>query len=237
VVSGAVVIGVGLAISLWRYGLHDHVEYLQVLSYISRRGEAFYANQSINGLLNRALFNGSNLEWQDHEFAPFQPAVYAGTMIAFALLGLASLRRPKHTGDNAIDLAIAALWVTITAPVAWEHHYGILVPIYAAVTPFVIVQRPLGRYTGAALAFSFFIAANYFQFTNRFAGTWLNPLQSYLLGAALLVWILIYRSAHARVGAAALTQVSRGRADWPSARKAALPGVNAWRRPSRSRSS
>jgi hypothetical protein len=41
------------------------------------------------------------------------------------------------------------------------------------------------------------VAANYFQFTNHFAGSWLNPLQSYLLGAALLFWAIVYRAAHA----------------------------------------
>jgi hypothetical protein len=46
------------------------------------------------------------------------------------------------------------------------------------------------------MAASYFVAANYFQFTNHFAGTWLNPLQSYLLAAALLLWALLYRAAH-----------------------------------------
>ena len=237
VVSGALVIGAALAVSLWRYGVHDHVEYLQVLSYIARRGESFYANQSINGLLNRALFNGSNLDWQGHEFAPVNPVVYAGTMIAFVVFGVASLRRPERSAGSAIDLAIASLWVTITAPVAWEHHYGILVAIYAAVTPFVIVQHPLGRYTGAAMALGYLVAANYLQFTNRFADTWLNALQSYLLGAALLVWMLLYRSVHARVDAPVVAKASFDRQDWSQARRSALAGLSVWRRPFRSRSS
>jgi alpha-1,2-mannosyltransferase len=236
VASGALVIGAGLALSLWRYGLHDHIEYLQVLAFIARRGESFYANQSVNGLLNRALFNGSNLEWQGREFAPVHPAVYAGTMAAFVALGVASLRRPERRAGSAIDLAIAALWVTLTAPVAWEHHYGILVPIYAAATPFVIVRRPLGRFTGASMALSWLVAANYFQFTNRFADTWLNPLQSYLLGAAFLVWMMLYRSVHARVHAPVVTAVSFDNRGWPAGRRPALPAVSVWRRRSRSRS-
>jgi hypothetical protein len=237
VISGVVVIGMGLGVSLWRYGLHDHVEYLQVLSYIARRGESFYANQSVNGLLNRALFNGSNLEWQDHEFAPFHPVVYAGTMIAFVALGVASLRRPERNAGATIDLATAALWVTLTAPVAWEHHYGILVPIYAAITPLVLARCPLGRFTGAGLALSYLVAANYFQFTNHFAGTWLNPVQSYLLCAALLAWMMLYRSAHARVDAPVVTPVSSRVSFRADNRRAAFPGISAWRRPSRYRSS
>ncbi len=59
-------------------------------------------------------------------------------------------------------------------------------------------RRPIGRWTVPALAISYVVAANYFQLTNRFADTWLNPLQSYLLGAALLLWGLMYRAAHGR---------------------------------------
>jgi hypothetical protein len=207
VACGAGVIGAGLALSLWRYGAHDHLEYLNVLSYIARRGEAFYANQSINGALNRALFNGSNRDWQYHEFAPVHPLVYAGTMVGFIALFLVSLRRTQPDVGRAIDFSIAALAVTLTAPVAWEHHYGILLPIYAAMIPFAIVRRPLGRWTSAAVAMSFLVAANYFQFTNHFADTWLNPLQSYLLAAALLVWLVIYRAAHVGLDAPVLTHV------------------------------
>jgi alpha-1,2-mannosyltransferase len=193
---GALVIGVGLALSLWRFGLHDHVEYLSVLSYIARHGEAFYANQSINGALHRLLFNGSNLEWHDHEFAPVHPIVYAGTVAAFVLLVAVSLRRPAQGAGSAVDLSLAALAATLTAPVAWEHHYGILLPIYAALTPSIVVERPFGRWTAAALGGSYLVAANYVQFTNHFAGSWLNPLQSYLLAAAVVLWALLYRSAH-----------------------------------------
>ncbi len=196
VAAGVVVGGAGLAVSLWRYGWHDHADYLRVLSYIARRGEGFYANQSFNGALNRLLFNGANLEWQYHAFAPPHPAVYAGTIAAFVLLGVVALRRPRQGAGTVVDLAIAALAATMTAPLAWEHHYGILPPIFAAITPFVIARRPLGRWTAAGMALSFFAAANYFQFTNHFAGTWLNPLQSYLLAAALLLWALLFRAAH-----------------------------------------
>jgi hypothetical protein len=198
VASGLVVIAAGLAVSVWRYGLQEHLEYLRVLSYIARRGEAFYANQSFNGALNRWLFNGSNLDWQYHDFAPVHPVVYAGTMAAFVVFGAAALKRPVRGAGTVVDLSIAALATTLTAPLAWDHHYGILLPIYAAVTPFVIAQHPLGAWTALALGTSYLIAANYFQFTNHFAGTWLNPLQSYLLGAALFFWGMIYCAAHAR---------------------------------------
>jgi hypothetical protein len=51
----------GLLTSIWLIGIDNHIDYLQVLSFISRRGESYYPNQSVNGLLNRLLFNGNNL--------------------------------------------------------------------------------------------------------------------------------------------------------------------------------
>ena len=196
VTIGLTAIGCGLALSLWRYGLHDHLEYLKVLAFIGRRGEAFYANQSINGALNRLLFNGSNLEWRDHEFAPAHPVVYAGTMAAFALLMVASLRRPTRDAGGTLDLSLATLAATMSSPVAWEHHYGVLLPIYAATAPVLIVRHPFGRWTGVAIGGTYLAAANYFQFTNHAADSWLNPVQSYLLGASLIVWMLLYRALH-----------------------------------------
>jgi alpha-1,2-mannosyltransferase len=197
VLTGATVVCAGLALSLWRHGLGDHLAYLRVLSYIGRRGEAFYPNQSFNGALNRLLANGSNLEWRDHEFAPVNAVVVAGTVVAFVvLIALAMWPPAKGASGSVLDFSVVALAVTMTAPVAWEHHYGILVPIYAAITPDVLTRRPLGRWTLPALAASYVLVSNYFLFTNHFAATWLNSLQSYLLGGALLLWLLIFRTEH-----------------------------------------
>jgi len=195
--TGIAVVAGGLALSLWRYGLGDHLAYVRVLSYIGRHGEAFYPNQSFNGVLNRLLFNGSNLEWRYYEYAPVNAFVVAGTIAAFIVFVALSLWPPgKDTAGSVLDFSVVSLAITMTAPVSWEHHYGILVPIYAAITPEVIARLPLGRWTLPALAASYVLAANYFLFTNRFAATWLNPLQSYLLAGALLLWLLMYRTAH-----------------------------------------
>jgi hypothetical protein len=195
--TGAAVVSAGLALSVWQYGLSDHLAYARVLSFIGSHGEAFYPNQSFNGVLNRLLFNGSNLEWRYHEFAPVHPVVVAGTTAAFiALVALALWPPDRDESGGVVDMSVVALAVTMSAPVSWEHHYGILVPIYAATAPVILARRPLGRWTWPALAASYFVAANYFQLTDRFAATWMNPLQSYLLAAALLLWLLLYRTEH-----------------------------------------
>jgi len=136
------------------------------------------------------------VEWRDHDFAPAHPIVYAGTMAAFALLMVASLRRPTRDAGGTLDLSLATLAATMSSPVAWEHHYGVLLPIYAATTPVLIVRHPFGRWTGVAIGGTYLAAANYFQFTNHAADSWLNPVQSYLLGASLIVWMLLYRALH-----------------------------------------
>jgi len=187
VAAGAAVIGAGLALSLWRYGLHDHLEYLRVLSYIARRGEVFYANQSINGALNRAWFNGSSLEWHDHEFAPVHLGVYLGTIAGFVLLSAAAFSRPGRGAGTVIDLSMAALAATLAVPLAWN----ITTDLVADLCSRHAVRHhppPARTVDGAGAGRELPRLGNYFQFTNHFAGTWLNLLQSYLLGAALCLF-------------------------------------------------
>ena len=59
-------VSVTLAVSLSvaSYGLAAHWDYLALLSFIAEHGEGFHPNQSVNGLLNRMLGVGNNLEWR-----------------------------------------------------------------------------------------------------------------------------------------------------------------------------
>jgi hypothetical protein len=76
-VVGCVSVGcLGLAASLAAFGLADHLDYLSVLLYMFQRGETFYPNQSINGLLNRLMSIRQpelygNLEFFIERYAPF----------------------------------------------------------------------------------------------------------------------------------------------------------------------
>lgn len=181
-------------LSLGRYGIENHFEYLQVISFISQHGEAYFPNNSVNGLLNRILFNGNNLQWQDHEFAPYNPIVHAGTLISSLIFVLLALfwRRGEHRSTAATtDFLIVSLSFTIASPVAWEHHYGILLPIFAVVLPATLARSEFGLRSVILLATAYFLASHYFEFTNLFANSYLNVLQSYLfIGALLLLWHL-----------------------------------------------
>lgn len=122
-----------LALSLWRYGWNNHIEYLDVLSFISRHGESFHANNSVNGIMHRLLQNGPNLEWRAGEFAPFNRYVFVATAIAGALFMLAPMIlafRNRMRAPTLADFGVAALCFTMAAPVAWEHHFGIMIPLF-----------------------------------------------------------------------------------------------------------
>jgi alpha-1,2-mannosyltransferase len=145
------------AVSLWRYGLENHLDYLRVLSYMATHGESFFANQSVNGLLARLLHTGNNLEWDARNFPPFQPVVYYGTLISsLAMIGLALRWRWKSNRREIVLLKFcaAALLLTMASPIAWEHHYGILAPIYGAVLVFLCYkpERLRGTTVGRASA-------------------------------------------------------------------------------------
>jgi hypothetical protein len=84
------------------------------------------------------------------------------------------------------------LTVTMTAPIAWDHHYGVMLPMYAVAVPHLLTRRPLGVLTIPALVASYLLSSNFLQFTTRFDGTGFAILESYLLGGALILLLLLY---------------------------------------------
>jgi hypothetical protein len=202
-VTGWALVAVPIAgLSLWAYGVENHLDYLAVLEYIGRHGESFHQNQSLNGLLHRMLFNGNNLVWSSGRFAPYHPVVHAGTVAAWLLLvGMALFyRRGEHQRAPLTDLGIAVLSFTVAAPIAWDHHYGIALPIFAVVLPATLAApRPL-RGGLAMLGAAWVLLANRYRFVDATANTPLNFVQSTLLFGALLLLGLLYRLRRARSG-------------------------------------
>lgn len=180
-------------LSLALYGLANHVDYLNVLSYIGRHGESFHPNQSVNGLVQRLLGNGNNLQWRN-AFPPFDARVYAATLASSAaLLGAALLwRRRDGASAPVLDLAVVITSATLASPVAWTHHYGVLLPLFAVVLPACLVDRDR-RALLAGLAVSFLLVADTWRIANRLADTPWGFLQSYVLFGGLLFLALLYR--------------------------------------------
>jgi len=184
----------GVILSIAFFGWANHMDYLHMLSFLFRHGETYYPNQSMNGLLNRLLFNGNILDFDPSSLAPYHPWVFAGTSLSSIILLLTALLLPNSAGSKGgtIDFCILGLSVTMASSIAWEHHYGILLPIYAAAMPWLVENRIFGRATIPLLAGSYALTSNYFGVVHGLAHTRFNILQSTLYIGALLLLISLH---------------------------------------------
>jgi alpha-1,2-mannosyltransferase len=183
-----------LILSLIVFGVKNNMDYLKVLSFISKHGESFYANQSMNGLLNRFLFNGANLEWSPNTFAPFNLFVYITTILTSILFISCALFRPLKASERGgiVDYFIICVSTTIASPIAWEHHYGILLQMYAFLFPPLLNKRHSS--TQLALLISVYIlTSQHIAFINKMTSkTMFNFLQSYIFFGALMFLVYLY---------------------------------------------
>ncbi len=115
-----------LSCSIVRFGIANHLDYLAVLSYLSRHGEALWANQSMNGLMNRLLRNGDPVSWSYTAYPPFRPAVYIVSTCFSSVLVVAGLLLPQMLGwsRNIADFLFFGCVAVLMSPISWEHHYG-----------------------------------------------------------------------------------------------------------------
>lgn len=189
----SVVLVIGGFTALWLFGFEQNIAYLKVLSHISRIGEGFYANQSMNGVLNRWLFNGNNLYWDAKGFAPFHPVVYYGSLLVTVTLLLSAFILPVRAGAKSTywDIGIMMLSATAASPVAWEHHYGVVIGLFAAALPFMWTKLPK---TIWVLALAYLLVSNCLIITNVFAQyPIINITQSYLYVGVLLLLYCLYQ--------------------------------------------
>jgi hypothetical protein len=193
--ASAAAMAVGLALSIAAFGLENHLDYLNVLWYLPQHGEAFYPNHSFNGLLNRLMslddpFSFQNLVFIDLDFPPFEPLVYGGTLITSLIILSAALLRRGTEGDSnrKFDFCTMALSTTMASPIAWEHHYGVMLPIFGVMLAAVIGDRRRLIW----LVVCYVLVSNFFHFTNLLAYTPFNVAQSYLLAAAVVVLLMLH---------------------------------------------
>jgi alpha-1,2-mannosyltransferase len=195
-ISGLVCVALFLPIALILFGWQNNLEYLNVLRALSRVGESFFQNQSMNGLLNRLLFNGGNQMFHQDSFPPYQPVVYAGTLISSIFLiglGLVFPGSRARRGGMA-DFACMTAVATIGSPIAWQHHYGVFLPI--------LVWLWFGRASGRApvrnlawLAIAYILMSDCLSPLNLlYRVPVLNIAQSSIyFGGLIAVWILLSR--------------------------------------------
>jgi hypothetical protein len=164
-----------------------------VLSYIAERGDGYFPNQTVNGLLNRLLSvtdptRYSNLVFDMKEWAPYNPWVHGATFIFSSVILLAAIVRRSESEDSAVDYCRMAVSLTIASPVAWEHHYGILLPVFV-----IVLARTFHDRTRMIwLMASYVLVSNFIPATNLLAPTYWNIGQSYLLAGALILLVLLY---------------------------------------------
>ncbi|BAN26920.1 glycosyltransferase family 87 protein [Caballeronia insecticola] len=181
---GVVVIG-GVT-SLIVFGLSNHLGYLAVLRALSRTGEAYIANQSINGFLNRLVGTDATPDiWKANDFPVYSPIVYLGTLCTSAVLIGAALLAPLRTRAQSrlFDFLCGALTFTIASPIAWEHHFGIAPVIFLVLVLSLAVCAPSKTRTIALVVLS----ASYFV-----TGVWLRG--SWMLAGVLATLGLVYWS-------------------------------------------
>jgi hypothetical protein len=186
-VTGVVLFAISTAV----FGLHNNLDYLKVLSSLSHKAQSHYGNQSMFGTVNRMIFNGENLGYTPYVYTPYIPWVYKLTVTtALALLALALFFPWGKLKGSTADLAAIGIVSVASSPMAWEHHYGIVLGIFAWLWfGYGAGQQKRPWLTGLA----FFLTCNElsgFNFLYNHVG-W-NLLQSYIyIGALLLMGILM----------------------------------------------
>jgi len=201
----------GFAASCALFGLRNNLDYLRVLQFIGRRGESYYPNQSVNGMLNRLTITPDIPFFNANLFAPENPLVFWGTMASTLALLLLALFYPwdkngsgyRRQGGTA-DFACILLVSTMASPIAWSHHYAILFPIFVWLWFGEFAWRKNG-WERIAIAAAYFLASNVFTPALGLMDVpgW-NILTSNLYFGAVLVLVLLLRSGSgARTGRAA----------------------------------
>lgn len=192
VIGGLLTAGAGLLASIMLFGLQNHIDYMEVLRKLSKTGECFWPNQSMNGILNRWVDLSCSVPWQAHAYPTYHPIVYLGTLLSSAALILGALFfAGGQKKGGLLDFQIAALSFTMASPIAWVHHYGILPAIYIAA--FYAISRIEDHKAMIFLAISYLLTSNYVMLADALNGSVFNIGDSYLyFGALILLGTLYY---------------------------------------------
>jgi hypothetical protein len=172
------------------FGWHNETDYLRLLSYLGRHGEAFFPNQSINGLLERWTHNAPIFGWSVAEYPPYRRSVYMGTATSSVLLLCFGLLVPvlRRWKDRTLDLIFFGMVSTLASPIVWHHHYGYFFVGLLYCLPMAFGERGTHARWFAAI---FLTLSNIWPLFNGTADTVWNPLMSYDVFAAFGMLLLI----------------------------------------------
>ncbi len=189
--------GAGLLLSLALYGWANNVYYWDVLTYISRHGEIFWDNTSINGLVNRFVHPDQSLIFEYSAFPPYNAVIYGITLASsVALIGCTLFAFGKLPARGSVlDFMSAGLCFTVASPIAWGHHYGVAMPMLA-VACLEIAARSAGRRRRNLFLLwtaCFLLLADDCDISRQVAATPFAVLQSWRLFAVFGLLGLMYR--------------------------------------------
>jgi len=189
-----------MILAVFRYGVHNNIEYLRVLSFLSQVGEGYFANNSFNGVLHW-YFGGENyLVWMAQTFPKPNNIVTIGSAFAsFVFLSLLFIPGLVRDGraPSPSEFFAATICSVVSSPVAWEHHYGILLPVFvylvaAELGPIKSREAaPMMTLRRTAIFISWVLVSSFIPFTSLLVGTPLSLLAAnFLIGALILLVVL-----------------------------------------------
>ena len=83
-----------IALSTLVFGWHNNLDYIRVLSSLSRKAQSHYGNQSMFGALNRVIGNGENISYTPLLYTPYIAWVYRTTLITGLVLNRGGVAVP-----------------------------------------------------------------------------------------------------------------------------------------------
>ena len=171
------------AVSVLRYGLHNHLSYLDVLNFIGRHGESFCGNNFVNSGRNRWLANRGNLVWAGDQLAPTtrpsMPRWPLPTQCSSCFPWRSGLIWPTRPGccPNSASARYASSW----RPQSHGSHHGVLAGMFIVAAGTAMASPPgrVRRMSAAILAVAWLLCASKLgTLVNRLSDTVLNPLQA-----------------------------------------------------------
>lgn len=187
--------GAALALAVSQFGLACHLNYLDVWRFMVRHGEASHAwnNQSLSGTLHW-LYGIEKAPGLEHWWPPYHAGIHTASLAFGAAILLAALwipARGRAAGD-ALDLATMAISITLASPIAWRHHYGVLLPLFAlCYTRLVAANEFQGRHL-LLLAGSYLAMRTAWHFPEAFEASYLEILNATMFLGGLLLLAQMY---------------------------------------------
>ena len=97
----------------------------------------------------------------------------------------------RHDSPSSLpDFLIALLTFTLASPIAWEHHYGVILPMLAAIVPLCARLRPRLLW---GVGLSFVLCGTLVTATRDLAFTPWSLLQSHVFWGGALLLGCLYR--------------------------------------------